>query len=88
MQVKKITILGAGLMGHGICQVAAQNGFEVTLRDIKQSFLDNGFEQIKKSLCKFQKKGQITKQVMNKSLNRIHLTLDLKNGRVRRRSHN
>ena len=43
MGVRKIAVVGAGLMGHGICQVAAQTGgYEVNLRDIKQRFLDSG----------------------------------------------
>ena len=42
MEIKKITVLGAGLMGHGITQVAAQIGkYEVTMRDIEQRFVDN-----------------------------------------------
>ncbi|MBE0513162.1 3-hydroxyacyl-CoA dehydrogenase family protein, partial [Candidatus Bathyarchaeota archaeon] len=43
MEVKKVAVLGAGLMGHGIAQVAAQVAkYEVSLRDVKQEFLDNG----------------------------------------------
>jgi len=79
MEVKKIAVLGAGLMGHGICQVAAQDGkYEVGLRDIEQRFLDNGMTMIKKSLQKFQSKGQLTDEQVAEALNRIHPTLDLK----------
>jgi len=79
MEVKKITVLGAGLMGHGIAQVAAQIGkYEVTLRDIKQEFIDNGMKMIKNSLQRFLNKGQITETELNEILSRIHTTLDLK----------
>ncbi|MCS7115690.1 MAG: 3-hydroxyacyl-CoA dehydrogenase family protein [Nitrososphaerota archaeon] len=78
MEVKKITVLGAGLMGHGIAQVAAQAGFEVSLMDIKQEFLDKGMSMIKDSLQKFLKKGVIKEDEVSKVLSRIHPTLDLK----------
>jgi 3-hydroxybutyryl-CoA dehydrogenase len=79
MEVKKVAVLGAGLMGHGITQVAAQTGkYEVTMRDIEQKFVDNGMNMIRSSLQKFLSKGQITEQQMNEILARIHPTLDLK----------
>jgi 3-hydroxyacyl-CoA dehydrogenase len=79
LEVRKIAVLGAGLMGHGICQVAAQNGgYEVNMRDIEQRFLDNGMAMIKKSLQKFQSKGKITEEQVTETLKRIHPMLDLK----------
>lgn len=79
LEVRKIAVLGAGLMGHGICQVAAQNGgYEVNMRDIEQRFLDNGMAMIKKSLQKFQSKGKLTEAQVAEILNRIHPVLDLK----------
>jgi 3-hydroxybutyryl-CoA dehydrogenase len=78
MEIKKIAVLGAGLMGHGICQVAAQSGYEVNLRDIEQRFVDNGMQMIKASLQKFQAKGQLTEGQVNEILSRIHPTVDLK----------
>jgi 3-hydroxybutyryl-CoA dehydrogenase len=79
MEVRKIAVLGAGLMGHGIAQVAAQVGkYEVHMRDVEQRFIDNGMNMIKASLQKFLSKGQITEQQMNEILARIHPTLDLK----------
>jgi len=78
MDVKKITVLGAGLMGHGICQVAAQAGYEVNLRDVKQEFLDHGMEMIRRSLSRFQNKGVLTEQQVHEILDRIHPMLDLK----------
>ena len=78
-EIKKIAVLGAGLMGHGIAQVAAQFGrYDVTLRDVEQKFIDNGLHMIRESLQRFLKKGQISEAEMNEILTRIHPTLDLK----------
>jgi len=79
MEVKRIAVLGAGLMGHGITQVAAQVGkYDVYVRDVEQRFIDNGMSMIRESLQRFVKKAQITEQQMNEILSRIHPTLDLK----------
>ncbi len=79
MEIKKVAVLGAGLMGHGIAQVAAQVAkYEVSLRDVKQEFLDNGMTMIKKSLQSFLKKGKISEKEVDETLKRIHPTLDLK----------
>ena len=77
-EIKKIAVLGAGLMGHGIAQVAAQTGkYEVNMRDIEQRFVDGGMNMIRESLQRFVKKGQLTDEDMNGALARIHPTLDL-----------
>jgi len=79
MEIKKIAVLGAGLMGHGIAQVAAQVAkYEVALRDIKQEFLDNGMNMITGSLRKFVEKGVVSENEMKETLSRIHPTLDMK----------
>jgi 3-hydroxybutyryl-CoA dehydrogenase len=78
MEVRRIAVLGAGLMGHGIAQVAAQAKFEVSLRDVKQEFLDKGISMINDSLQKFSKKGLIKESEISETLGRIHPTLDLK----------
>jgi len=79
MEIKKIAVLGAGLMGHGITQVAAQVAqYQVYVRDIKQEFLDSGMKMINDSLQRFVKKGEMTEAQMNEVLSRIHPTLDLK----------
>ncbi len=78
-EIKKIAVLGAGLMGHGIAQVAAQVGkYEVNLRDVEQRFVDSGVGMIRESLQRFVKKGQLTEADMSATLARIHPTLDLK----------
>src|SRR5438270_3897873 len=66
MVIKKVGVLGCGLMGSGIAQVAATAGFDVTVLEVEQKFLDKGFSGIEKSLAKFAErppeKGGITPQ--------------------------
>jgi 3-hydroxybutyryl-CoA dehydrogenase len=66
MDIKKVGVLGCGLMGSGIAQVSAMAGFEVTVLEVEQKFLDKGFAGIEKSLAKFAErpvdKGGITAQ--------------------------
>jgi len=79
MNINKIAVLGAGLMGHGITQVAAQVGkYEVNMRDVEQRFIEGGMNMIRDSLQRFIKKGQMTEAEMNEILSRIHQTVDLK----------
>ncbi len=79
MEIKKVAVLGSGLMGHGIAQVAAQVAkYEVAMRDIKQEFLDNGMNMIRGSLQKFLQKGVLSEEDLNETLDRIHPTLDLR----------
>jgi 3-hydroxybutyryl-CoA dehydrogenase len=79
MEVKRVCVLGAGLMGHGIVQVCAQTGkFEVNMLDIEQRFVDNGMKMIKDSLQRFVKKGTINEAESKEILNRIHPALDMK----------
>ena len=78
MEIKKVCVLGAGLMGSGIAQVCAQAGYEVTMRDIEQRFIDGGMNSIKKNLSRDMEKGKITKEQMESVLGRIKPTLDLK----------
>jgi 3-hydroxybutyryl-CoA dehydrogenase len=79
MEVKRVAVLGAGLMGHGIAQVCAQVGkFDVSMRDIEQHFIDNGMKMVHDSLQRFVKKGTMTEQESKEILARIHPTLDMK----------
>lgn len=77
MEIKRIGVLGAGTMGNGIAQVAAQSGYEVVMRDIEQRFIDGGVESVKKNLSKGVKKGRITEEQMETTLSRIKPTLDM-----------
>jgi 3-hydroxybutyryl-CoA dehydrogenase len=78
MEIKKVCILGAGLMGNGIAQICAQAGYDVALRDIEQKFVDGGMNTIKKNLGRDVEKGKMTQEHMNNVLGRIQPTLDLK----------
>jgi 3-hydroxybutyryl-CoA dehydrogenase len=59
VEIRKVGVLGCGLMGSGIAQVAAMAGFEVTVLEAEQRFLDKGFSGIEKSLAKFAEKGKL-----------------------------
>ncbi|MEM1884909.1 MAG: 3-hydroxyacyl-CoA dehydrogenase NAD-binding domain-containing protein, partial [Candidatus Jordarchaeales archaeon] len=76
--IKTITVLGAGLMGHGIAQICAMAGYKVWLRDIKQEFLDSGMQKIQWSLSKLVEKQKISEADAKATLGRISTTLDLK----------
>jgi len=71
MTVKNITVLGSGVMGHGIAQVSATAGYNVVLRDIKQEFLDKAMEKIKWSLDKLVSKEKISKEEGDAIFSRI-----------------
>ena len=77
MVIKNITILGSGVMGHGIAQVSATAGYNVVLRDIKQEFLDKAMEKIKWSLDKLVTKEKITEEEGNEIFSRITPIVDL-----------
>jgi enoyl-CoA hydratase/3-hydroxyacyl-CoA dehydrogenase len=78
MLVKNITVLGSGVMGHGIAQVSATAGYNVVLRDIKQEFLDKAMEKIKWSLDKLVSKEKISKEKADSIFSRIIPIVDLK----------
>lgn len=77
MTLQKITILGSGVMGHGIAQVAATAGYDIVLRDIKQEFLDKAMEKIRWSLEKMTSKQKITKKEAESILARIKPAVDM-----------
>jgi 3-hydroxyacyl-CoA dehydrogenase len=79
MKLKKVAVLGAGLMGHGIAQVGAQVAkYDVSLRDVEQEFLDKGMKMIQGSLQKFVDKGKVSGEEMSETLDRIHPIVDLR----------
>ncbi|MBN1635575.1 MAG: 3-hydroxybutyryl-CoA dehydrogenase [Deltaproteobacteria bacterium] len=78
MEIKKVCVLGAGLMGSGIAQVCAEAGYDVTLRDIEQRFIDGGMKAINKNLSRSVEKGNKTQEEMDAVLARIKPLLDLK----------
>jgi enoyl-CoA hydratase/3-hydroxyacyl-CoA dehydrogenase len=77
MPVKNITVLGSGIMGHGIAQVAATAGYNIVLRDIKQEFLDKAMGKIKWSLDKLVSKEKISREEGDAIFARITPIVDL-----------
>ncbi|GHF32447.1 3-hydroxybutyryl-CoA dehydrogenase [Deinococcus metalli] len=69
-------VVGAGQMGAGIAQVAAQSGFDVIVQDVQQAFLDRGKATIEKSLAKLHDKGKLT-DTPDAILGRIRFTAEL-----------
>ena len=81
-QLNKITVLGSGIMGHGIAQISAMNGYQVVLRDIEQKFLDSAMDKIKWSLDKLVEKNKIKKEESEKIYGRINPIVDLKDALI------
>lgn len=77
VDIERIAVLGAGTMGHGIAQVAAMAGYEVTLRDISEELVGEGIEQIEWSLGKLDEKGQISTAEADQARDRIEGHVDL-----------
>jgi enoyl-CoA hydratase/3-hydroxyacyl-CoA dehydrogenase len=78
VKIKKVSVLGSGVMGHGIAQISAMAGYHVTIRDIDQAFLDKAMDKIRWSLSKMVEKGKIASSDMQSILSRITTTLSLK----------
>jgi len=71
MEIRKIGVIGAGTMGNGIAQVAAQIGCDVIMRDIEDSFVDRGIKAIDKFLGKSVEKGKLAADEKTKIMGRI-----------------
>jgi 3-hydroxybutyryl-CoA dehydrogenase len=71
MEIRKIGVIGAGTMGNGIAQLAAQIGCDVVMRDIEDSFVDRGLKSIDKFLAKSVEKGKLAADEKNKIMARI-----------------
>ncbi len=77
-QVRKIAVIGAGTMGAGIAQACAAAGFDVSMRDIEQRFVDGGFRRIREPLMKRVEKGKMSQSEVDAILAKIRGTVDLK----------
>jgi len=77
MEIRKIAVIGAGQMGHGIALVSAQAGYDVILNDIKEEFVQGGLKRIEKSLLRSVDKGRIDEETKNETLGRITGTTSL-----------
>ena len=78
MTIKKVCVIGSGTMGGGIAQVSAQAGYETTMVDMKQEFVDRGMKMIKASLAKFVEKEKIKQEEMNGALARLRISIDIR----------
>lgn len=77
MEIKTIGVIGAGTMGNGIAQVAAQAGFNVVMRDIEDRFVQGGLKNIDKFLAKSVEKGKMTADQKDAVMGRIKGTTKL-----------
>ena len=71
MSIEKVQVIGAGQMGSGIAQVAAQAGLSVHLADVEQEMVEQGLETIKKNLSRSVEKERISQEEMDEALARI-----------------
>ena len=78
MEIRNVCILGAGIMGSGIAQVVAEAGFNVSLNDIEDRFVQNGKDAIKKNLERAVSKGKMQASEAESVMGRIKGTIDLK----------
>ncbi|WP_134670631.1 3-hydroxyacyl-CoA dehydrogenase family protein [Halorussus marinus] len=74
---ERIGVVGAGTMGSGIAQVAAQAGYDVVMRDVETEFVESGFETIEDSLDRFVSKEKLSEADADAALDRIEGTTDL-----------
>jgi 3-hydroxyacyl-CoA dehydrogenase len=77
MGIKNIAVIGSGVMGTGIAQVAAQAGYHVALYDIGQDILDKALGRIEKNLAKGVSLGKVKEEVKEEALGNITLTTEL-----------
>ena len=78
MDIKIIGIIGAGTMGGGIAQVAAQSGYEVVLKDVSEEYVRAGFAKIKERLAKRVGEGKLENHEKDRILSNIKTTASLK----------
>ena len=77
MAIKKVGVLGCGLMGSGIAQVSAQSGYDVVIREVNQELLDKGIGNIEKFLQKGVDRGKTSESDMKETLSKISGTVDI-----------
>src|SRR3954453_8059821 len=76
MELNRVGVLGAGLMGHGIAQICAQAGWDVVVREVDQGRLDSGIAKIEKQLARAVEKGEAEQADADAVRGRISPTLD------------
>ncbi|TYL37656.1 3-hydroxyacyl-CoA dehydrogenase [Natronococcus pandeyae] len=75
--INTIAVLGAGNMGHGIAEVAAMAGYDVNMRDIKEEFVQDGYDQIEWSLNKLAENDQLSEEEADAALERVTPLVDM-----------
>jgi 3-hydroxybutyryl-CoA dehydrogenase len=78
LEIKRVCVLGAGIMGAGIAQVTAEAGFEVSMRDIEERFVQKGLSTIKGNLDRAVSKGKMEASAADAVMGRVKGTVDLK----------
>ncbi len=76
-EVRRVAVLGAGVMGHGIAEVASLAGYDVKLYDIKENFVQGGIEKIRWSVAKFAERKVLTEERAAEVLARVAGTTNL-----------
>ncbi len=74
LKIEKIGVIGAGTMGNGIAHVSALSGFNTVLMDVKDEFVQRGFDTIQKNMDRQVKKEKISQSELEASMNRITLS--------------
>jgi len=74
MEIKKVGVVGCGLMGSGIVEVCAKAGYEVVVSEINEEFLQKGLDRLNKSLSRAVSKGKATQEEMDAALARVEGT--------------
>ena len=77
MEIKKICVLGAGIMGSGIAQVSAEAGYQVSMRDVEDRFVQGGLNTIKKNLERAIHKGKVSREAAEGILSRVKGFMEL-----------
>jgi 3-hydroxybutyryl-CoA dehydrogenase len=77
MEIQKVGVVGAGLMGSGIVETVARAGFDVVVREVDQEAMDRGMWRIQKSMNTAVERSKITEEERQAALRRIHPTTDM-----------
>ncbi len=77
MTIRKVGVVGCGLMGGGIAQTCAQSGYEVIVREVNQQLLDKGVARIQSAWDMMASKGKLTQGQVDENRSRLHGTLSL-----------
>ncbi len=77
MEIRKVGVVGCGLMGSGIVEVTARAGYDVVVREINDQILDQGLERVRKSMSKAVERGKLTQEEMDAALGRITGTVEM-----------